>query len=101
MSHTLHTDVLKTLMVSYQSRGSQSVVKRQSKGSQDALVFSLKSDLRRSLRDGVFLFAAFGYPRCCYRHLPTWVRDTSILAFCGDCENFVGYETPGATDAQS
>jgi len=63
---------------------------------QNALVFSLKSDLRRSLRGGVYLFAASGYPHCRYCHMTTWVGNATVLAFCAGREKSGSYETPGA-----
>jgi len=95
MLGSLHKNTLKTAVPRWFPNGSQMVPKRFPDGSQNGRVYRPESDLSRRLRDGVFLFAAYGYPRCCYRHISSWVRDAPILAFSGDLEISASHETTG------
>jgi hypothetical protein len=54
-----HIGTPKWQAVGRQSQGSQLAAKRQSQGSKNRAIFSPESDLRRSLRDGVFPFFPF------------------------------------------
>lgn len=90
-----HKNALKTVVVTSRSKIGHCSVKRQSKGSQDALVLSLQEFLTRSVRDSVSFFRSCCDPRCCCCHMPTWVRDTTILALPGGLEMSVWCETAG------
>jgi len=54
--------------------GRQSGDRRATRGRQKELILSLESDLRRSLRDGVFSLTDFEYPLCLFRHLRSVVH---------------------------
>jgi hypothetical protein len=90
MLDTLHKNGQNWQGVKRVSEWCQRGAKRVPKGCQNALVFSLKSDLRRSLRDGVFALTDYGCPQCRYRHLPASTHNAAVLGFC--CE----YECSGA-----
>ena len=76
--------------------GSQMVPKWFPDGSQNALVLSVAFPKGEALRDSVSFFSSCCHPRCCSVHMPTWVRDTTILALSGGLEISVSYETAGA-----
>jgi hypothetical protein len=69
MLGSLHKTRSKTVLNKALTNREQRDNKGLTKSEQNGRFLSPKSDLRRSLRDGVFLFPASGYPQCHFCHI--------------------------------
>jgi hypothetical protein len=74
MDGTLRKNALKTAVTKRFPDGFQTVSRWLPDGYQNGPFFSLKADLSRRLRGGVYLFAAYEYPRCFCCHISTRVN---------------------------
>jgi hypothetical protein len=95
MYSTSHKNALKTPLDKRATEGRHWGGKRATEGRQKALFFDEDFPNAEGVRDSVSFSFSSCDPLCRYVHIPTWVRDATVFALCGDYEVSGSYDPAG------